>query len=1007
MRSRNDGWFTFKSSSTSLTISSSNSLRNLSKSMVSYIDTKFYFRNNVKNKTAKYFGKRKSKNNQKKKRKRRKIKIYSINLNPETNRGMAKFGTETRMDARKPLEISKFLLGSGRGTRVRYGAFTLGQSTMAAQQQNQPPNNNRIVVTRAIVTAIKPGLTTVTPVRNRTNANVLGGATLMGGAVNGAGAGGNIGIGGGIQTQLRRPSPHKPTAMSASKDQAIAQRQKSPLRRRLSCRSEQTPQTKWILRPRGFKYASTESSSESVGPLKQLETLEEQPAANEGSQESQESKSIGQRLHSSYEQLERHMQELRLKTSWPAFVAQIAEEKHDERERERQHKERQQKIIEIDAASIKARRRRFIQRQQLQQSNQQQLRMSGARRTAAGGGGGGGCGGIGGGALRTYSVPSQRIMLEEDLKHAQLRLLQPRRTSSHRQLLQQQREPTRTATTTSKPPKSGASKVSLLQADVAKTTPSTYNRETVTKQQQELAAEMTINKPKSSSSSSSSSNNSNNNNHSTQTSSTSRSSGGNMWSNDQTYLTPIVQNLGNSKSIKLTSTVIKIMPNVDKPATTTAIQQQHQEQQQPQRQFLQILKRQSAGKQHPQVSQKQTALQQRQPQNQGLEHPNHNPNPNPNSNPNPNQQQQRQQLPRDGPSPKIVRKVQHKVPRTIEDGIDVSYQTFVSKPLQRGRKPQTIRYLYRPMVRNLNAATPSQLQRKRARKSKKEHEHEQDQDQEPGTGETETETVLMFLKAAAEAHKSSGDCNGHAEKNESHIVGFRAPNLKVGAKYMSYMQQLSRMSGPNERCLGGEHAPEEREQQQPSRHDPHQHQPNQQQQQKQQEQQQLTTNQEELQPLRPTLFFKPQSLRPKINLISNYNAKQNATPTKRSQPQPQAQAQAAATHEALPNAKRLNSLAAGANIYYHEPINLQFAGTAIPALMVPGNKREDALQQHMAKKGSVKRSNLKTVSFKIGKNGEAKSAGNATAPTKVRSKASGKSHNNNISSNNISNNSRM
>lgn len=84
------------------------------------------------------------------------------------------------------------------------------------------------------------------------------------------------------------------------------------------------------------------------------------------------------------------------------------------------------------------------------------------------------------------------------------------------------------------------------------------------------------------------------------------------------------------------------------------------------------------------------------------------------------QQQQQQEEPLTLAGGKIVRKAQHKVPRTMEDGIDMSYQYFVSIPLKRGKKPQVVRYLYRPMVRQLNPQqhSPSRRSSKRAKRRK-------------------------------------------------------------------------------------------------------------------------------------------------------------------------------------------------------------------------------------------------------------------------------------------------
>ncbi|XP_026849243.1 flocculation protein FLO11 [Drosophila persimilis] len=147
----------------------------------------------------------------------------------------------------------------------------------------------------------------------------------------------------------------------------------------------------------------------------------------------------------------------------------------------------------------------------------------------------------------------------------------------------------------------------------------------------------------------------------------------------------------------------------------------------------------------------------------------------------PQPQAQLQRTPPSAPVPppitsKIVRMNQHKVPRTAEDGIDMSYQYFVSIPLKRGKKAQTVRYLYRPMVKSLNPTVRrSSLKRNKKKKGQ----------QAAAKSEEEEGPQVILVEPVAEPEVK--------EVNE-----FKAPALKVDRKYMPMLKMLSQIPYPSE-----------------------------------------------------------------------------------------------------------------------------------------------------------------------------------------------------------------
>ncbi|XP_043660935.1 nucleolar protein dao-5 [Drosophila teissieri] len=163
---------------------------------------------------------------------------------------------------------------------------------------------------------------------------------------------------------------------------------------------------------------------------------------------------------------------------------------------------------------------------------------------------------------------------------------------------------------------------------------------------------------------------------------------------------------------------------------------------------------------------------------------------------------------------KIIRKEQHKVPRTMEDGIDMSYQYFVSIPLKRGRKPQVVRYLYRPMVRQLNAPpSPNRRSRRASRKAAAAAAAAKDEDQ-PNTAEEGSEKLDPELQALGgmplpleDAPLQSTESSPQPAAKSKILLDpeaalnapYEVPPLKLDARYKSMMQQLAQMPYPEDK----------------------------------------------------------------------------------------------------------------------------------------------------------------------------------------------------------------
>ncbi|EDW62921.2 uncharacterized protein Dvir_GJ14793 [Drosophila virilis] len=153
-------------------------------------------------------------------------------------------------------------------------------------------------------------------------------------------------------------------------------------------------------------------------------------------------------------------------------------------------------------------------------------------------------------------------------------------------------------------------------------------------------------------------------------------------------------------------------------------------------------------------------------------------------------------------SSKIVRVDQHKVPKTIEDGIDISYQYFVSTPVARGKKPLPIRYLYRPMVRRLNQASTTTRHSRRSggggggSSSKK----------GLSEGKTEEEELLEQnvrldqVQDAVDSSAGSSDIESFDSITEltEHNRDFDPPPIVVDAKYLPFVKQLQNHPWPQE-----------------------------------------------------------------------------------------------------------------------------------------------------------------------------------------------------------------
>ncbi|KAH8421311.1 hypothetical protein KR009_001486 [Drosophila setifemur] len=164
---------------------------------------------------------------------------------------------------------------------------------------------------------------------------------------------------------------------------------------------------------------------------------------------------------------------------------------------------------------------------------------------------------------------------------------------------------------------------------------------------------------------------------------------------------------------------------------------------------------------------------------------------------------------------KIVRKAQHLVPRTMEDGIDMSYQYFVSIPLKRGRKPQVVRYLYRPMVRNLNGPNPhSRSSGKRAKRKQLKKEQELQQLGESGDvlGSPKDDPDLLALGGIplpledppeeSEVVVEEAPRSLHFTKPEDELnAPYEEPPLKLPSRFLPLMKELAQMPYPDDRIL--------------------------------------------------------------------------------------------------------------------------------------------------------------------------------------------------------------
>ncbi|EDW00164.1 GH12719 [Drosophila grimshawi] len=398
---------------------------------------------------------------------------------------------------------------------------------------------------------------------------------------------------------------------------------------------------------------------------------------------------------------------------------------------------------------------------------------------------------------RVFLVPSQRILLADELKQAQLSQLQPKRKRSLRQQQQQQQR--------QQQQQQQASKTLLLQTDGVKQMASVDNSE--------ISALST---------------NCTNISNGTTIGISGSSSGSGNWSKSQSYDTPLVV-AGINKSLKLTSTVIQIMPDATPAATVAAKRQTKTQQQQAQPQPQQLLPKRLPVKQ-----------QSKQMKETHLQHQQH--------------QQQQQQAQKTKATTKvataaaaavmskIIRVDQHKVPKTVEDGIDISYQYFVNTSATRGRKPPIVRYLYRPMVRRLNPATAATTGRRSNKKAQStqstttDEEEEQEQEQQ------------QQLKQQSPANSNSDVKFDSETETEMEMETPNPPPIVVNAKYLPFVKQLKNHPMPpmQQRSKRTDVAQWQRLQQQLQQQQQHQQLQLQHQQQQQPQQMQVLQDQQQL-----------------------------------------------------------------------------------------------------------------------------------------------------------------
>ncbi|EDW72201.2 uncharacterized protein Dwil_GK18870 [Drosophila willistoni] len=340
---------------------------------------------------------------------------------------------------------------------------------------------------------------------------------------------------------------------------------------------------------------------------------------------------------------------------------------------------------------------------------------------------------------RVFCVPSQRIMLVDQLKQAQVHHVKEKRVRSQHK--EQPKASKHEQNQYVQPEKASA----LEMYEVKETTSIIHNSEILKKQHKDILITIKencdLNQKVSIGCTSISSGSYQTTIACSSTSCHQSDSIGKMWCCGQEYDTPIVEHNGNSKSIKLTSTVIKIIPksSVEK---NVAIP----------------------------VQRKPINLPSSHGQGTQLNTPQHKP-----------VTVCLPQLVTCTPTPKIVRVEQHKIPRTMEDGIDMSYQYFVSTPLKRGKRPQTIRYLYRPMVRSLNNSPTKQL-----RRLKRSHANIMNAENK-GTLTDELEVPLPLNTLSAISMPVP---------EPQHT--FKPPPLKINAKYRPLLEKLSKMPFPPE-----------------------------------------------------------------------------------------------------------------------------------------------------------------------------------------------------------------
>ncbi|XP_030569670.1 alpha-protein kinase 1 [Drosophila novamexicana] len=488
---------------------------------------------------------------------------------------------------------------------------------------------------------------------------------------------------------------------------------------------------------------------------------------------------------------------------------------------------------------------------------------------------------------RLFTVPSQRQTMSDEPKQAQ--------PSDHVRSMRQQQQQQQQASTTL-----------LLQADGVKQMASVDNSR--------RSASSVKPSPNS---------NTNCSNNSFQSTLGLSGSSSSTWSNSESYEAPLALK-GDNKTIKVTSTVIKIMPNAPlriitpAPAAAPAA---------PAAPAVVATAATIAAPRPSTLSSINKRVPPKQPQQQ--------------------QQQQKpaqqQQLPKATAtaasaaaatatatgSSKIVRVDQHKVPKTIEDGIDISYQYFVSTPVARGKKPLPIRYLYRPMVRRLNQASTT------TRHSRRSGGGGSSSKRGLSEGKTEEEELLEQhvqldqVQDAVVTSAGSSDIESFDSSTEltEHNRDFDPPPIVVDAKYLPFVKQLKNHPWPQEqRRKDAVQQLQILKQQQLQQMQQQQQQLQLQHQKEEEQQQQQQTQGDQEQQLKKAKHL--QMLQQQQQLIQ-----QQRQLIEEQQQQLLAQEQQLSPRPVLidfqPNVTRLSAVG-GANICYHAPIRV-CAGAVEPA----------------------------------------------------------------------------